>query len=84
MTNRTEQKHTGVPVEYMKAGKEYHIHCQTEHLCVTETKANAEFIVKAVNNFYLLVKALTDILASNNLKEAKEYADKTMRNVQET
>ncbi len=47
-----------------------------------QCEANASFIVTAVNNFDLLVKALNDIIASNTLTEAKEYANETMRKVQ--
>ena len=52
------------------------------NVAILDTKENAAFIVRAVNNFSFLVDALNDIITSGNLTEAKSYAEKALRNVQ--
>lgn len=45
--------------------------------------ANAALIVKAVNFFNLSLKAFNDILSSNNIEEAKAYANKMVQLLQD-
>lgn len=45
-------------------------------------KEDGVFIVKAANNFELLVTALSAIKASLSIEEAKVHAEEALRNVQ--
>lgn len=42
-------------------------------------EANASLIVKAVNSHDLIIQALNDIMEASNIKEAKDYANKALR-----
>lgn len=47
-----------------------------------ETKANAEFIVRACNNFDLFIRTLNEIISAKDLENARDFAKQTLSKVQ--
>lgn len=75
--------HQGLTIEWKEGAPVCHmrwtdgLNKQTEE----RVEANAQFIVKAVNSFYLMLGALNDIVISDDLKKSKEIADEIIQKV---